>query len=145
MDESPDIHRRIPHRPPFLFLDEVLEATPEHATARRTLRADEPHFAGHYPGSPIMPGVLLCEATFQLGAVYLSHKLDLTIQEAAEGRTPVLTRIREARFKKIVRPGDVLDLEVRFVETRRTFHTLTGLIRHEDKTVLTNEFVLAII
>src|SRR5208283_110631 len=64
---------RIPHRPPFLFVDEIVSETPDGLVARRTWRPEESFYQGHYPGAPITPGVLLCEAVFQAGALYLAR------------------------------------------------------------------------
>ena len=99
MDE---ILKTIPHRPPFLFIDEIVELRDDGATCSRTIRAGEPQFEGHYPGNPIMPGVLLCEACFQTGAIYLAKQIE------RDGRslndvTPVLSRIGDAKFKQMVK------------------------------------------
>lgn len=139
-----DIQKTIPHRPPFLFVDRVVEVTADGACCERTIRADEPQFEGHYPGNPIMPGVLLCEATFQTGAIYLARQIE------AEGRslndvTPVLARINDARFKSIVRPGDLLRIEVTMKETLSKFHFMRGKITRDGKVVLTIEFALAMV
>ena len=64
-----EIYRRIPHRPPFLFIDQILEITNEGASAKLSVKPDFSFFTGHYPGNPIMPGVLLCESVFQTGAI----------------------------------------------------------------------------
>ncbi|MCZ7605593.1 MAG: transposase [Planctomycetota bacterium] len=71
-DDLEQVKARIPHREPFLFVDRILEQAEGHIVTERTVRADEPQFEGHYPGSPLMPGVLLCEACFQTGAMLLS-------------------------------------------------------------------------
>lgn len=91
-----------------------------------------------------MPGVLLCEATFQTGAIYLARQIE------AEGRslndvTPVLARINDARFKSIVRPGDLLRIEVTMKETLSKFHFMRGKITRNGKVVLTIEFALAMV
>ena len=92
-----------------------------------------------------MPGVLLCEAVFQTGAVYLVDKLtDDT--HSIEHLTPVLSRIKEARFKNMVRPGDCIEITVAFKETLSRFHFLTGkVIRGDGKLALSIEFVLALV
>ncbi|MDX2108783.1 MAG: 3-hydroxyacyl-ACP dehydratase FabZ family protein [Verrucomicrobiota bacterium] len=139
-----DILATIPHRPPFLFLDEIVECAETRLVAKRTIRGDEPHFAGHYPGNPIMPGVLLCEATFQAGAVLLVSRMQAT-GGSAEGLTPILSRIGEAKFKSIVRPGDSIQIEVEHKETMGQFHFLRAKITNNGKLALTIEFALALI
>lgn len=139
-----EIEKTIPHRPPFLFLDVVEEIGETTIKARRLLRAEEPQFAGHYPGNPIMPGVLLCEATFQAGAVLLVHRLRQA-GGTVEHLTPVLSRIQEAKFKQMVRPGDEITIEVTWTETLSQFHFLRGRISKAGKLVLTISFALALI
>lgn len=136
------ITQAIPHRPPFLFVDDVLELTETGIAATRTVRAEEPHFAGHYPGNPLMPGVLLCETVFQAAAIYMSKT-----HGGADGRaqTPVLARIKEAKFKRMVRPGDELRVEATFEETLGKFHFMRGRILVEGKPVMSVSFALAMI
>lgn len=139
-----DVEATIPHRDPFLFLDEVVELREDGALCRRRLREDEHYFSGHFPGNPIMPGVLQCEAVFQAAAYYLVKQftpegvLDHSV-------TTVLSRIRNARFKRILRPGDLMEIEVRLIEHRQHFYVLQGSIRSEDKLVLSLEFALALV
>jgi 3-hydroxyacyl-[acyl-carrier-protein] dehydratase len=140
MSKIDEVYRAIPHRPPFLFIDEIVEAGGGAAAARRVVRASEPFFEGHYPGNPIMPGVLLCEAVFQTGAVLLSRSL-----QDRPGLTPVLTRIKDARFKNIVRPGDELEIRVNLTETVGQFHFLRGSIQAAGKKILTIDFGLAMV
>ena len=97
----------IPHRDPFLFVDEVTELVPgERVRGRWRLRGDEPFFEGHFPGLPTVPGVLMCEAIAQLGAVALLS------DERYAGRLPLFGGLDRARFRRQVRPGDTLELEV---------------------------------
>jgi len=136
------IKRIIPHREPFLFLDEVVDVNDERLIAKRTIRADEPQFEGHYPGNPIMPGVLLCEATFQAAGIFLNHKFaDEKMAEA----TPILVRITDARFKQMVKPGDTVEIEVSYKEAVSRFHFLKGIVRKAGKVAMTVEFAIAMI
>ena len=141
MDE---IYHTIPHHPPFLFIDEIIEIRKDGATCKRTIRMDEPQFEGHYPGNPIMPGVLLCEACFQTGAIYLAKQIE------QEGRslkdvTPVLSRISNARFKQMVKPDDEVLIEVSMKETLSKFFFLQGKVIKHGKPALTIEFALAML
>jgi 3-hydroxyacyl-[acyl-carrier-protein] dehydratase len=97
----------LPHRPPFLFVDDVVEVVAgERARGRWRLTGDEWFFAGHFPGRPTLPGVLMCEAIAQVGA------LAILADERFAGRLPLFGGLDGARFRRQVSPGDVLDLEV---------------------------------
>lgn len=140
-----DIYQAIPHRPPFLFVDEVVEINDNAIVAKRKILDEEPHFAGHYPGNPIMPGVLLCEAVFQTSAILLVKKLSSS-EEGLENRTPILSRINQAKFKNMVKPGDTITIAVEYKETLQKFHFLKGKITNDEgKLVMTIEFALALI
>ncbi|MEM9227558.1 MAG: 3-hydroxyacyl-ACP dehydratase FabZ family protein [Verrucomicrobiota bacterium] len=135
----------IPHKPPFRFIDEVTELREDGATAIRTLQPDEFYFAGHYPGNPIMPGVLLSEAAFQTAAVYLAKRLAGEGINMAE-RTPILSRISDAKFKNMVRPGETITIDVTYQKTMADFHFLRGTVRRGDgKVAVALEFVLALV
>jgi 3-hydroxyacyl-[acyl-carrier-protein] dehydratase len=108
-----EIEAILPHREPFLLIDEVLELEPgERVVARKTVRPDEWYLAGHFPGRPIMPGVLIVEAMAQTGAVAV-----LT-QEENKGRLALFAGIDDVRFKRIVEPGDELVFECRIEAAR---------------------------
>lgn len=139
-----DVLQAIPHRPPFLFIDEVLEETEDTLTAKRYVPETEEFFKGHYPGNPIMPGVLISEAVFQAGAIYLSRLLAKDI-EADPDLVPVLTKISDARFKSIVRPGDTLIITVKYKEKMGRFIFMDGSVQNgEGKKVMTVSFSVAL-
>ncbi len=100
-----EIEEILPHRDPFLLLDEVLELEPgSRVVARKAVRDDEWYLAGHFPGRPIMPGVLMVEALAQAGAVAV------LAEEENRGKLALFAGIDDVRFKRIVEPGDVLTL-----------------------------------
>jgi 3-hydroxyacyl-[acyl-carrier-protein] dehydratase len=106
------IEKAIPHRPPFLLIDEVVRIEDRSILCRYRAREDDELFSrvfsGHYPGFPLVPGVLLCEMMFQAAGVLLARNAGDLIEE---GQTPpLLTRIRSAQFKRVVRPGETVDI-----------------------------------
>ncbi len=139
-----EILRTIPHRPPFLFVDEIVELSEDRGICRRTWRAEENFYEGHYPGNPITPGVILCESVFQAGAIYLAKRLEANGVDLT-GKTPVLSRIQDARFKRIVKPGDTVEIEAIFKEETRGFNFMRGSVKIDGKAALTIDFVLALI
>ncbi|HEY5229092.1 MAG TPA: 3-hydroxyacyl-ACP dehydratase FabZ family protein [Opitutaceae bacterium] len=137
---SDEVLRRIPHRPPFLFVDEILSETADGIVARRTWRADEDFYGGHYPGAPITPGVILCESVFQAGALYLSRSL--AEQGHREG-VPLLVKISDVRFRSPVYPGDTVTIEVKKKDLMAGFYLMSGSIKRGDTRVLNVEFSVA--
>jgi beta-hydroxyacyl-ACP dehydratase FabZ len=106
--DVPAIERVIPHRFPFLMIDRVIELGDDQVVALKNVSANEPYFAGHFPGHPIMPGVLQVEAMAQAGAVLAMNQL------ANEGEHPLVffMGIDKVKFRKPVVPGDQLRIEV---------------------------------
>ncbi len=103
----------LPHREPFLLIDEVLELEPgSRVVARKRVRDDEWYLAGHFPGRPVMPGVLIVEAMAQAGAVAV------LAEEENRGRLALFAGIDDTRFKRIVEPGDELQLECTLEQVR---------------------------
>lgn len=130
-----DVLSSIPHRPPFLFVDKIVELTDNSIKTTKEITPAESFFEGHYPGNPIMPGVLICESIFQTGAVLLSN----IITDISEG-TPVLTRISNGKFKNIVRPGSTLEIEVEIVERVSNAFFMKGKASVEGKLAVSVEF-----
>jgi 3-hydroxyacyl-[acyl-carrier-protein] dehydratase len=103
----------LPHREPFLLIDEVLELVPgERVVALKRVREDEWYLRGHFPGRPVMPGVLIVEAMAQTGAVAVLS------EEENRGRIALFAGIDDTRFKRIVEPGDELQLECTLEQVR---------------------------
>lgn len=103
----------LPHRSPFLLVDRIDELEPgKRAVGRKAVTYNEPFFAGHFPREPVMPGVLICEALAQVGAVALLS------QEEFRGQTAFFGGINKARFRHKVVPGDVLRLETELIKVK---------------------------
>ncbi|MBW1750255.1 MAG: 3-hydroxyacyl-ACP dehydratase FabZ [Deltaproteobacteria bacterium] len=132
---------RIPHRPPFLWLDRVLELTGESIRAEKTIPADLDIFKGHYPDYPLMPGVLLCEAVFQAGALLVGELLK---SEQDRSGVPVLTRINGAKFKREVRPGDTIEIRAILKEQLGPAWFFKGSVRVGGKVAVQVEFACAL-
>lgn len=135
-----DVLNAIPHRPPFLFVDKIVELTETKIKTTKEISPEEPFFKGHYPGNPIMPGVLICESIFQTGAILLSSMMG----DVSEG-TPVLTRISNAKFKNIVKPGALLEIEAEVVEKVSNAFFLKGSASSAGKTAVTVEFAVSLV
>ncbi|MEO0124434.1 MAG: 3-hydroxyacyl-ACP dehydratase FabZ [candidate division WOR-3 bacterium] len=116
-----EIKKILPHREPFLFVDEVLEISDKRIVAKRTIKNDEYFFKGHFPSEPIMPGVLIVEAIAQTGGVMLLRKYP--------GAIPLFMGIDKARFRKIVRPGDTLIMEVELLQERGMIVKISGVAK----------------
>ena len=134
-----EILNAIPHRPPFLFVDRIVELSGTKIRTTKEIRPDEPVFEGHYPGQPIMPGARICESIFQTGAVLLSKMMG----GVGKG-IPVLTRINNAKFKSIVKPGSTLDIEAELVEKVSNAYYMKGKASVAGRTSVTVEFTVTL-
>ena len=120
----------LPHRFPFLMIDRAenyIENTS--ITGIKAVSANEPYFPGHFPGNPVMPGVLLIEAMGQSGALLSSKSLDLK----PGGQTIMFLGVDKARFRNPVMPGDFLHIPIKLLKVRRNIHFYDGEVRVGDK------------
>jgi 3-hydroxyacyl-[acyl-carrier-protein] dehydratase len=145
VDYSPDIYEAIPHRPPFLWVDTVISYDSKTIITEKFISPDLDVFKGHYPGYPLMPGVLLCEAVFQTGALFMAKMLQNSGQVTEAGRkAPVLTRIKGAKFKREVKPGDTIKIHVTLDENIGNAWFFKGKVLVEDKTAVKVDFGCAL-
>jgi 3-hydroxyacyl-[acyl-carrier-protein] dehydratase len=129
----------LPHREPFLLLDEVLELAPGiGAVARKTVRDDEWYLGGHFPGRPVMPGVLIVEALAQTGAIAVLSEAD------NRGRLALFAGIDDCRFKRLVEPGDVLDLRCELERVRGAVGRGKGEARVDGQLACTATLTFAV-
>lgn len=136
-----EIKNYIPHRYPFLLVDRVLELEEDRIVVVKNVTVNEEFFNGHFPGAPIMPGVLQVEAMAQAGALMImKNKVD-----DPEKSLMVFTGIRNAKFRKSVVPGDQLIIEVKLESQRRNFITMTGTAKVDGKVVCELEASAAIV
>jgi 3-hydroxyacyl-[acyl-carrier-protein] dehydratase len=130
-----EIKSAIPHREPFLLVDEIVEQSDNRIVCRKRFTGDEFWYRGHYPEFPLTPGVLLCEAAMQAGAVLLAKHIN-----AEHDGVPVATRMNNVKFKAMVRPGDTVELEVDLVERMGDAFFLNGKVTVGGKTAVTFDF-----
>ena len=134
-----EIKKIIPHRYPMLLIDRVEELIPgEKAVAKRKVTINEELFNGHFPGNPVMPGVLIVEALAQTGAVAL-----LSLPEF-KGKTAYFGGIKSAKFRKVVRPGDSLRLEVTLEKIRNNVGLGKAIATVDGKKACTAELTFMI-
>ena len=140
MLEKEEIKKIIPQREPFLMIDKVEEYIPgESYTAYKYINEDEYYFKGHFPGNPIMPGVLMVEALAQTGAVAI-----LSMEEN-KGRNALFGGINNLKFKKQVIPGDTLKLEVKIIKKKGPIGIGEALATVDGKVAVKGELTFAIV
>jgi 3-hydroxyacyl-[acyl-carrier-protein] dehydratase len=129
------IKSAIPHREPFLLIDEIVEQTGTHIVCRKKFTGDEFWYQGHYPSFPLTPGVLLCEAAMQAGAVLLAK-----IVGDNPDFVPVVSRMNHVKFKLMVRPGDTVMLKVELTEKLAGAYFLDATVKVGSRTAVTFDF-----
>jgi len=130
----------IPHRDPFLHVTRVLARGADSIVSEWEVPRELPAFQGHYPGHPVLPGVLVCEFAFQSAAILFSEPGSAVVTDAS---VPVLTKIEDARFKSIVRPGETLRAEVVVEERLSNARYCKASITSGGRLVLRLRFVVA--
>jgi len=134
------IQKVLPHRYPFLLVDRVVELEPhKRVLAYKNVTCNEPFFNGHFPGHPVMPGVLVIEALAQAGGLLTQF----SGHQGADGRLFYLVKVDNARFSKMVVPGDRLDLEVTLKRTIRNMALYIGVARVDGQEVASAEILCA--
>lgn len=142
MTDLEQILALIPHRPPFLWVDRIVSREAGRIETEKLIPADLELFKGHYPDHPLMPGVLLCEAIFQSGALLIAAA---QAGGAGRGGVPVLTRINSAKFKREVHPGDLVAISVVVQEKIGPAWFMSGKLTVGGKTAVTVEFACALV
>ncbi len=141
MSDSPslrEIETAIPHRSPMLLVDEIVEQSESHIVCRKTFSESEFFVQGHFPGFPLVPGVILCECCLQSGAILLSR---FTPQKNV---VPVATRLDGVKFKRMIRPGDSILIDVTLNEVVSTAYFMTGKILLDGKVAARLDFACSV-
>jgi 3-hydroxyacyl-[acyl-carrier-protein] dehydratase len=134
------IQELLPHRPPFLLVDRIIELVPkERIVGIKQVTINEPFFQGHYPGAPVMPGVLIVEALAQVGAVLALREI-----EDRDRRIPLFSGINSARFRRPVVPGDTLVLEVTALRVGSRVQRMRGEAKVDGQIVAEAEIMSVI-
>jgi len=116
-----EISAVLPHRYPMLMVDRIVKVDGDSVVGIKNVSVNEPHFNGHFPGFPVMPGVLIIEAMAQVGGILISH-----VNENARGKIMFLASVDEAKFRKPVVPGDQLQIEMKILRMKHTVAKLQG-------------------
>lgn len=130
----------LPHRYPFLLVDRVLEVNDQHIVALKNVTFNEPHFEGHFPGVPVMPGVLIVEAMAQAGGVLFLRQV-----EDRHNKLIYFTGIDNCKFRRPVTPGDQLLIEVTVRRRRERFALVRGVARVDGEVVAEADLACAMV
>lgn len=143
-DDSLQIQKLIPQRAPFLFVDKILEWDGEKIKTAWHLTGKEDFFAGHFPGRPLCPGVLLQEAIFQTGAI-LMGKMNEALPPTENDQIGVVSKVSNAKFKNMAKPGDTVVMKVELVDQIGNAYYFKGRSSVEERLVLVIEFTCAMV
>ncbi|MFD1954371.1 3-hydroxyacyl-ACP dehydratase FabZ [Paenibacillus thailandensis] len=136
--EREELCRYLPHRPPFLFVDRIVRKEESRIAGEITFRAEESFFEGHYPGHPVVPGVLLIEAAAQTAAVFTG------MEGYSAGKTGYLAKVEDMQFKAPVKPGDRLECEVYLERVLGDFLFFSSTVRKGDVVVAKGKFTVVV-
>ena len=134
-----EIKKILPHRYPFLLVDRIIEMGEKTAVGIKNVTINEPFFQGHFPGRPIMPGVLIVEAMAQVGGVLMLSKIE------NQGKLAYFLSIEKARFRKTVVPGDQLRLEIEVLKVKSKIGVVKGVAKVNGEEVCDTEFMFALV
>ncbi|WP_164848274.1 3-hydroxyacyl-ACP dehydratase FabZ family protein [Halobacteriovorax sp. HLS] len=134
---SNEVLESIPQKPPFLFVDKVVSREEKKISTSFQVTGQEDFFKGHFPGNPIMPGVLLQEAAFQSGALLMAS--------VGNGGLGVVAKVSNAKFKNFVKPGDLLEMDVELVEVVSNAYYMKAKSKVAGKVVMAIEFTCALV
>ena len=130
------ILKLIPHRLPFLLIDRVENLVPDtSAVGIKSVTVTEPHFAGHFPNYPVMPGVLIIEAMAQTAGCLVSYTEGYGSKKSSEGKLVYFASIESAKFRKPVRPGEILSLYIEKIRGRGTLWKFSGIAKVNSSVV----------
>ena len=134
-----EIKQILPHREPMLLIQEVFLDDETHATAYYTVKGDEYFLQGHFPGNPIVPGVIQCEMMAQASCILLKDKM------TSADCTPFYTGLKDVKFKNPIKPGDKIEMKVELTQAREPFYFLKGKLTVDGKLCMKGEFSVAVI
>ena len=137
-----DIKDYIPHREPFLLVEDIIELKDKSIRTAKFVSKNENFFIGHYPDYPIMPGVLICEAIMQSGAILIANNIQ---KGDVRNGVPVVTRMNNIKLKRIVMPGSLLEMDVHLINNESNVFYLKGTATVESKIVTYIEFACGLI
>jgi len=128
--ECQEITALLPHRYPMLMVDRIVEITNDSVVGIKNVTVNEPHFIGHFPGYPVMPGVLIIESMAQVGGILVGY-----VAPHTRGQVMFLATIEEAKFRRPVVPGDQLRIEMKLLRLKYTVAKMQGIATVDGQTV----------